>query len=474
MRTPVGIPSIVEANVPGLTPSIDLEALPPLGGILVGGSHTSPPVTGSASPLDLNVPESLELSPAEGSLAASEHLVLAGDPVDGIPGGGGDDATPNGMGAEATIAAAAHDVPPVEDSTAASNQAPADRTELTGDAASSHQRPDRDTSELIALDATARATDEILVVPSEVIDEETKRSLRLEFSLNGDETPDAWVEAALAAPDDLSLDRFLTPLGVPAIQEDATSSSSDDLAPAVGERVDGDAHGGATLGGAAPEGAADVAEAEARGLRSRGAVGRGAGRVSPAHDAGALNAERVALAAESDGAHEARSEGITSLSVHDDAPASGDRTGTARRRHETTRTARGARGARGARAHGRTGARLSLTEASDSAPPPLSYVAGEQRDPATEQGGERPAHAHDVTATRRAGSDVARPMRARACRGADDLSAAASGEPSHAGRRCGARSDRHRRCGGGRRATVVAEELERVDGEAQRDVEAST
>ncbi|MCC7322642.1 MAG: tetratricopeptide repeat protein, partial [Gemmatimonadaceae bacterium] len=226
MRTPVGIPSIVEANVPGLTPSIDLEALPPLGGILVGGSHTSPPVTGSASPLDLDVPESLELSPAEGSLAASEHLVLAGDPVDGIPGGGGDDATPNGRGAEATIFAAAHDVPPVEDATAASDQSPADHTELTGDAASSHQRPDRDTSELIALDATARATDEILVVPSEVIDEETKRSLRLEFSLNGDETPDAWVEAALAAPDDLSLDRFLTPLGVPAIQEDATSSSS--------------------------------------------------------------------------------------------------------------------------------------------------------------------------------------------------------------------------------------------------------
>ncbi len=81
----------------------------------------------------------------------------------------------------------------------------------------------------MAQDGSGRPTDELLAVPSEVIDEETRRSLREEFALDGDETPDSWVEAALSARDDFSLDRLLTPLGLPAIVPSAEVSSAEVL-----------------------------------------------------------------------------------------------------------------------------------------------------------------------------------------------------------------------------------------------------
>lgn len=65
------------------------------------------------------------------------------------------------------------------------------------------ERPRRDTVELVAQDDTSRATDEIIAVPSEDIDEDIKRSLRLEFALQEDGEPDTWVEVspAVGIPD---------------------------------------------------------------------------------------------------------------------------------------------------------------------------------------------------------------------------------------------------------------------------------
>jgi hypothetical protein len=121
---------------------------------------------------------------------------------------------------------------------------------------------------------------------------------------------------------------------------------------------------------------------------------------------------------------------------------------------------------------------LSLTEASDSAPPAAElHVAGEQRDPATEQGGDDLHTAHDVTATHDApASDVERAPDAELAHagGADDLSAAASGEPEATLADAAGRDPIVTAEGAAVDAepAVVAEELERVDGEAQRDVEA--
>ena len=160
VATPVGSDAESAATSDALP---DLMALPPVGECPTDGTQRRTPVTGSHSPID---PEDLHRPVEAGA------------------------------------------TPPGEDATAAREERAS-----TGD--------DRDTAELIAVDGSARSTDEILVVPSEVIDEETKRSLRLEFALDGDETPDAWVEAALGSRDDRSLDqsmdRLLTPLGMEAI-----------------------------------------------------------------------------------------------------------------------------------------------------------------------------------------------------------------------------------------------------------------
>ncbi|MFP5354666.1 MAG: tetratricopeptide repeat protein [Gemmatimonadota bacterium] len=91
----------------------------------------------------------------------------------------------------------------------------------------SSERPPRDTAELVAQDGSGRATDEIVAVPSEIIDEETKRSLRLEFALHEDEAPDTWLEAPAPVPrDDLSTEP-LTPLAgsMQAAGDDARDSS---------------------------------------------------------------------------------------------------------------------------------------------------------------------------------------------------------------------------------------------------------
>ncbi len=76
----------------------------------------------------------------------------------------------------------------------------------------------RDTAELVAIDGSARVTDEIAVVESVEEDEQSASSGPTVHSLDGDETPDAWVDAALGARrDDLTIDRLLTPLHVPVI-----------------------------------------------------------------------------------------------------------------------------------------------------------------------------------------------------------------------------------------------------------------
>ncbi|MEO7967051.1 MAG: hypothetical protein ABIT38_24390, partial [Gemmatimonadaceae bacterium] len=90
------------------------------------------------------------------------------------------------------------------------------------------------TSELVAIDASARVTDELLVVETDeesdladahadlATDDAAAESSRASGGhgrmLDGDVTPDAWVEAALGSRrDDLTFDRLLTPLGVPVI-----------------------------------------------------------------------------------------------------------------------------------------------------------------------------------------------------------------------------------------------------------------
>jgi hypothetical protein len=93
----------------------------------------------------------------------------------------------------------------------------------------------RDTTELVAQDGAARTTDELLVVAAEEIDETTRRSLRREFSLDGDETPDAWVEAALGASDDFSLDHLLT---MPAAPADPDAPTHEEPAATGHEAVD--------------------------------------------------------------------------------------------------------------------------------------------------------------------------------------------------------------------------------------------
>ncbi len=239
MRTPVGMTSVAESVPSETAGSIDLLALPPLGVMVHGDEGPSSPVTGSLSPLDLDAP--LAPTPAllegEGLAVVSDEPLRAGDfhwdappaaadPAPEVSSSIADEAPASvADGVDSVAAAAAIDA----------MDAAADTDAAAGEP--SRARADRDTSELIALDGTARATDEILIVPSEIIDEETKRSLRLEFSLDGEETPDAWVEAALAAPDDLSLDRFLTPLGVPAIVEEMAPASREPEAP---QRVEAD------------------------------------------------------------------------------------------------------------------------------------------------------------------------------------------------------------------------------------------
>ncbi|MCC6929498.1 MAG: tetratricopeptide repeat protein, partial [Gemmatimonadaceae bacterium] len=150
-----------------------------------------------------------EVAIDDASVDAAAH---EGAPLHGVA--ADDEASLHGVAAdaEAATAAAAAD---------GERDAEQEREALPAAANPVAPRCERETLELMAVDGSARTTDEIMVVPSEEIDEETKRSLRLEFSLQGEETPDAWVEAALGATDDMSLDRLLTPLGVPAIADDA-------------------------------------------------------------------------------------------------------------------------------------------------------------------------------------------------------------------------------------------------------------
>jgi len=212
METPLASAAIPDLDAASLA-TIDLTALPP-----VGESIDTPAsgevVTGSPSPFEGEV--------------SRRTPVTAEFPM--VP----PDAGPNELAREtespAGSAAAA------ADGAADEGDAPAGLAEAApGVAADEPATRERDTADLIAQDDTGRVTDEILVVPSEEIDEETKRSLRLEFALDGDETPDAWVEAAMGARDDFRFDRLLTPLGMAAISDGADSAPPAPPAPPATE-----------------------------------------------------------------------------------------------------------------------------------------------------------------------------------------------------------------------------------------------
>ncbi len=246
VSTPVG----GDATSSGATPAIvDLDALPPVGEVASFRSAGETPVTGSHSPI---VPDdapsifAMEFGTASGSpsdaasdIAGDVASDIASDVASDIAGDVASDAA-DGTLASATGVHVHEEAGPGE----AHPEAPEAATEQGDDTSAAplpvRAREDRDTSELIAVDGTSRSTDEILIVPSEVIDEETKRSLRLEFALDGDETPDAWVEAALGSRDDRSMDqtmdRLLTPLGMEAIVMPPPSAS--DAPPAVEGRDD--------------------------------------------------------------------------------------------------------------------------------------------------------------------------------------------------------------------------------------------
>ena len=164
--------SPVSNEVPNAPGSIDLLALPPVGAFGGGASSIAEVVTGSASPLDIPVLEGFHAAELASLLSMREKVT----------------ASPSNR-EEPELASARADATPSE----------------------------RDTSEVLASDDVARGTDEILVVHVEPIDDPTARAPRRELTLHGEETPDAWIEAALGSRDDFSMDRFLTPLGVPTL-----------------------------------------------------------------------------------------------------------------------------------------------------------------------------------------------------------------------------------------------------------------
>ena len=179
--------SPVVGKVPNEPGSIDLVALPPVGafgGAFGGGASTiAEVVTGSASPLDLPAPEGFHSAQLASLLSMREQVTAPpSNPKE----------------------------PELESS----------RADATSD--------ERDMSEGIAIDDAACGIDEIVVVHVAPIDDVTARSPRRALTLHGEETPDAWIEAALGSRDDFSMDRFLTPLGVPTIGPIARDAGSID------------------------------------------------------------------------------------------------------------------------------------------------------------------------------------------------------------------------------------------------------
>ncbi len=297
LNTPLNSAVLSNAVDDGPVGPIDLLSLPPVGDVTSAELHASA-VTGSPSPIDLDALQtgaSLALGspdePRQGEIPSgaelrsefSEFAELSVDEIDA-----GDAVLEVG---EATVDSVAEpvllgegepsDVEEGRDAVERSvdvDTVTSDVDEATSDVV---ERAPRDTAELVAQDGSARTTDEILAVPSEQIDEETKRSLRLEFALQGDETPDAWVEAALSAPrDDLALDRLLTPMGVPALAEDDAHAIAADEPNAVAEHA-ADARDASPATGASADSAQYQSGEEDRGEPTEGVA---AGDSLPAID----------------------------------------------------------------------------------------------------------------------------------------------------------------------------------------------
>lgn len=228
ISTPLGAAAEDVAGESPASDGIDLLSLPPVSALEAEPEGDAPRVTGSLSPLDiealppgdklavvLDEDEPIDLERSLDALSGWEELSIVGGAADEVPdtSHSGGDAEPDEVPLEAVAAgsnlAAGANAAGVDDA-AGADAAPAHEGEEQ-DA----ERPRHDTTELVTQHGTARATDEIIAVPSEEIDEEIKRSLRLEFALQEDGEPDTWVEArpATGIPDSAPSDSAGTHAG---------------------------------------------------------------------------------------------------------------------------------------------------------------------------------------------------------------------------------------------------------------------